>query len=71
MIDEVKGSTILKGARGKARGDINALANAIVAFSQMIVELESDFKEIDVNPLVVLPEGNGIKVVDALIITNN
>jgi len=71
MIGEVKGSAILRGARGKKKADIAALADTIAAFSEMIVELQDVFKEIDINPLLVLPEGEGVKVVDALVIARD
>ncbi|MCL2155682.1 MAG: acetate--CoA ligase family protein [Leptospirales bacterium] len=68
MIDEIKSITILKGLRGKEKSDLNALADTIVKFSLMITELKDDFMEIDVNPLIVFPEGKGVKVVDALFV---
>ncbi|MCL2133906.1 MAG: acetate--CoA ligase family protein, partial [Bacteroidales bacterium] len=68
MIDEIKSSTILKGLRGKEKSDLSALADTIVNFSLMITELKDDFMEIDVNPLIVFPEGKGVKVVDALFV---
>jgi len=68
MIDDIKSSTIIKGYRGKEKGDLDALAKTIVNFSLMIAELKDDFMEIDVNPLIVLPEGKGVKVVDALFV---
>ena len=68
MINEIKSSTILKGLRGKEKSDLNALADTIVKFSLMIAELKDDFMEIDVNPLMVFPEGKGVKVVDALFV---
>jgi succinyl-CoA synthetase beta subunit len=56
----------LKGFRGKPRADVNALADVLVRVSQMAVQLEGRLAELDVNPLMVLPEGQGVKAVDAL-----
>ena len=66
MIDQVKGSRLLKGFRGTAPGDIDALADVLVRVSQMAVQLEGTLAELDINPLMVLPEGQGVKAVDAL-----
>ena len=67
MIDEIKGSAVLKGARGAEPCDLDALADAIVRVSAMAVDLENQMAELDINPLFVLPEGQGVKAGDALI----
>ena len=67
MIDEIKGSAVLKGARGAAPADIDALAEAIVRVSAMAVDLQDHLAELDINPLFVLPEGQGVRAGDALI----
>jgi acetyltransferase len=64
----LQGSVILKGVRGKPPADLKALIEATVHFSDLIAELGADFAEIDVNPLIVLPENEGVKAVDALFI---
>ena len=69
MIEETKGSKILKGVRGRAPADIKALCETLVKVSQMAMENRDKFLELDMNPIIVLPEGQGVKVVDALIIT--
>lgn len=66
MIDQVKGSRILKGFRGSAPADLNALADVLVQVSQMAAQLEGTLSELDINPLMVLPEGQGVRAVDAL-----
>jgi acetyltransferase len=68
MIGEVKGSRILHGFRGKPAADVEALADALVRASQMAVHLEGHLAELDINPLMVLPEGQGVKAVDALVV---
>jgi acyl-CoA synthetase (NDP forming) len=66
MIAEVKGIAALSGFRGRPPGDLDALAHAIVALSQ----LASDPKiiEAEINPLVVRREGEGVMAVDVLVI---
>ena len=66
MIDQVKGSRLLKGFRGSAPSDIGALADVLVRISQMAAQLEGTLVELDINPLMVLPEGQGVKAVDGL-----
>ena len=71
MIKETKMAySVLKGARGKAPGDIDAMCETISRFSYLVNAIESAGTnvEIDLNPIVVLPEGKGVKIVDALII---
>jgi acetyltransferase len=66
MIDEVKGAKLLRGFRGKAAADVDALAETLVRVSQLAVQLEGELVELDLNPLMVLPVGQGVKAVDAL-----
>jgi len=68
MIREIKGYKVLAGARGKARADIDAVADVLVKVSRMAMELEDHVAELDINPLLVLPEGRGVRVADALVI---
>ena len=66
MIREIKGYKILSGGRAKA--DIPAIADTLVRVSRMALDLESHLSELDINPLLVLPEGRGVRVADALVI---
>ena len=68
MIDEVKGARLLRGFRGAPPADIDALADALTLVSQMAVQLEGSLSELDINPLLALPAGRGVKAVDALAI---
>ncbi|MCY4653538.1 MAG: acetate--CoA ligase family protein, partial [Dehalococcoidia bacterium] len=67
MIAEVAGSRLLQGFRGSPRADIEALTDTLVSVSHMAVGLEGTITELDINPLAVLPEGRGVKALDALI----
>ncbi len=71
MVDEVKGSRLLKGFRGRRRGDISALLDTLMKLSDLAVNLRDRVQEIDINPLAVLPEGEGVKAVDALVTISN
>ncbi len=68
MLTEIKGAPILKGVRGESPRDRKALAETIVKYSTMIMDLEDEIKETDANPVLVYEEGKGLKVVDARVI---
>lgn len=68
MIGEVRALKTLSGLRGRARGDLDALARAIERLSQLGDGSHTDILEAEVNPLLVLGEGQGVLAVDALVI---
>lgn len=63
MIAEVKGLAAISGFRGRTAGDIDALAEAIVAVSKV----PEHVREIEINPLIVAPTGEGVVAVDAVV----
>ena len=68
MVSEVKGARLLQGFRGRPAADIDALADTLVQVSHLAANLEGSLAELDINPLMVLPAGRGVKAVDALAI---
>lgn len=66
MIREVKALKALAGYRGKPVGDLAALAHAIVRVSQIAVSSERVI-EAEINPLIVMPTGQGVVAVDAVV----
>ncbi len=68
MIRETKAYPLLAGYRGEQPRDINALSQVILAVSQLAQEFKNELAELDVNPLMVLPAGRGVKAVDALMV---
>ena len=68
MIKEIKGFKVLTGARGRAKADIHAIAGVLVKVSRMALDLENQIAELDINPLLVMPEGKGVCVADALVL---
>jgi len=68
MIASLRSAPLLRGFRGRPRYDVDALASAIVAFSDMVVTLGSRLAEAEINPLFVLPEGRGVRAGDGLVI---
>ena len=68
MVDELKTSAILKGFRGRPITDIDALVDAILAFSNMLVAIGNKLQEAEINPLFVLPRGQGVVAADGLVL---
>jgi acyl-CoA synthetase (NDP forming) len=69
MISEVKAFALLRGYRGLPPGDIDALADAVVAFSALALLRGSTVAEAEINPLLVKPAGQGVVAVDGLLVT--
>jgi len=44
------------------------MVSAILAFSDMIVDLGDRLVEAEINPLFVLPEGQGVRAADGLVV---
>ena len=68
MIAELAGARVLEGARGRPRCDLDALAGAVAALSRFAAAHADVIESVDVNPLAVLPEGEGALALDALIV---
>lgn len=66
MIADVKGARLLEGFRGSLPADVDALADTLVRVSQMAAQVEGNLAELDINPLMVLPKGKGVKAADAV-----
>jgi acetyltransferase len=67
MIHETRGRRLLQGFRGRPPADIDALVDALVRLSQLAVDLGDLVSALDINPLMVLPKGQGVRAVDALV----
>ena len=71
MIDELRIAKLLDGWRGGTRLDRGALADALVTLSDFAARTDGQIAAIDLNPVIVLPEGHGVRIVDALIVPNS
>ena len=71
MIGEIKGAAVLEGARGRPAADLEALAQALSRLSQIAVAWHGRFTSIEINPLLVQPQGAGVAALDALILTTD
>jgi acetyltransferase len=68
MLAEVKGARLLQGFRGRPAADLEALKDTLVRVSHFAIHMEGHLAELDINPLMVLPEGQGVKAADALVV---
>lgn len=61
---------LLDGFRGRPACDVEALAEAVVAFSRMVAQFGERLAEAEINPMIVLPAGQGVKAADGLVVLN-
>lgn len=66
MVHSIKALSLLKGVRGEKPSDINAIVDSLQLLSQLVTDFP-DIGEIDINPLLVLEEGKGVRTLDVRI----
>ena len=67
-LESLKGAKVFAGARGAPPADIDALAEMAARLSWLAYDLRDDIAELDLNPVMVLPKGQGAFAVDALLV---
>jgi acetate---CoA ligase (ADP-forming) len=70
-LENLKGAKVFSGVRGAPPADVDALAEMAARLSWLAYDLGNDIAEMDLNPVVVLPAGQGAFAVDALLVTRN
>lgn len=68
MMRELRGFPVLEGVRGQPRGDLDAAAAALAALSRFAATHGESLESAELNPVVVLPQGQGLVALDALIV---
>jgi len=68
LLEGLRGAPLLAGARGAPPADRLAFARCLVALGEFIVAEQDAVREVDLNPVIVGPEGRGAWVVDASIV---
>ena len=68
LLGELKGAALLDGVRGAPPADKAALARLMVTLSRFAADHADRINEIDLNPVIVHPKGQGLTIVDALIV---
>jgi acetyltransferase len=63
MIREIRAHNLLRGVRGESRSDMDAVVDALLRLSQLVLDF-TEIAEFDINPLVVFEEGRGLVGID-------
>ena len=66
MISSIKTKKILEGVRGEKPSDIKKLSECIQRLSQLVTDFK-EIKELDMNPVLVMENGKGCKILDVRI----
>ncbi|MFD9861452.1 acetate--CoA ligase family protein [Streptomyces alboflavus] len=66
MLSSLRGRALLDGVRGAPPADLDALVEVVLRVQRMSLELGDTLAELDINPLLVLPRGQGAVALDAL-----
>ncbi len=66
MVRQIRSFPLLASSRNLPAADVAAIERLLIAVSQMAIDLP-EIAEMDLNPAIVYPQGQGIKVVDVRI----
>ena len=69
VLRDLKVNALLDGYRGAPVIDLKDIAQVAVRVGRMLSE-NPEMAEVDINPLVALPNGRGVMALDALIVVN-
>jgi len=69
-LDQLKCAPLFSGFRGRPPADVNAAADVILAVAGMVENDPAAIIELDINPLMLLADGQGVVAADALISLN-
>jgi acyl-CoA synthetase (NDP forming) len=67
MVEQLRGRALLRGARGRPPADVAGLEQAILHLGELAMAAAGRLAALDINPLLVLPDGQGVLALDALI----
>ncbi|MGM4903029.1 acetate--CoA ligase family protein [Tardiphaga sp. 866_E4_N2_1] len=68
MLGALKAAPLLNGFRGTLKADVSAAAELIAQISQLAAQFKGEIAEIELNPVLVHPTGEGVTIVDALVV---
>lgn len=68
MLGELRAARLFGAFRGRAIPDVDALATAATGLGRFFLERQSWISDVEVNPLIVLEQGRGVRAVDVRII---
>jgi acetyltransferase len=67
MIEGTRASRLLRGFRGSPPADLEALIETLIRIGRLAVDWADRIEALDINPLLIMPEGQGVLAVDALL----
>lgn len=70
-IESLKIASLIAGYRGAPAGDMNEVVQLVVGVADYVADNATRLEELDLNPVLVLPEGEGVIAVDAFIRTRS
>jgi acyl-CoA synthetase (NDP forming) len=68
LAQRLKSWPLLDGYRGRPKADVGALVQAVVTFSAMAASLGERLVEAEINPIFVLPQGQGVQAADGVVV---
>lgn len=68
MLRELRIAPLMQGARGRPEGDVAAAARVLVQLGELALDLGPRLRALDINPLLMLREGQGALAADALLV---
>jgi acyl-CoA synthetase (NDP forming) len=68
MIERTKANQLLQGFRGSPQADLEALTETLLRVGRLAVDWAGKIEALDINPLLIMPEGQGVVAVDALLV---
>ena len=68
MLSRLRGARILAGVRGEAPADLDSVADLLAGVSRLAMN-HPGIEQLDLNPVIVYPQGRGHRVVDSLFVT--
>lgn len=68
LLGQLRGAKLLEGVRGEPPADVEALLDVLVGVSRFAAAHAGAIEEADLNPVIVHPAGQGVSVVDALLV---
>jgi acyl-CoA synthetase (NDP forming) len=71
LLRSLKGFKLLDGFRGAPKADVKAAAEAIAALGDAALAGGERLREVEINPLLVLPQGRGAVALDALVLLDD
>ncbi len=71
MLERLRAADVLRGIRGGRMADVAALETTLIRMAQMAHALGDRLLSLDLNPLMVLPEGEGVRIVDIVMQTRS